>query len=64
MKIKVYTTDASEPDCRRYDYCCMVDGKEYCLAACGLWLDNHLRLEIETRARKLFGDVEIEYPER
>lgn len=61
MKIQVYTYDASEPDCRRSDYCCRVDGKEYLLAGSALGSEYTIR-EIEEKARELFGaDVEITY---
>jgi len=61
MKIKVYTVDASEDDCRRYDFCCRVDGKEYLLAGSALG-GEYTRREVEENARKLFGaDVQVVY---
>jgi len=60
-KITVTSYDDSEPDCKRDTYVTMVDGKEYCLAACALGGEDTYR-EIEELARKLFGDdVEIDY---
>lgn len=61
MTIEVYTTDASEPDCRRYNFCTRVDGKEILLAGSALGNEWTYR-EVEERACKLFGaDVKIHY---
>jgi len=61
MKITVTRYDDSEPDCTRHTYTTVVDGKEYCLAACALGSEYTFR-DIEETARELFGsDVEIEY---
>lgn len=61
MQIEVYINDASESDCRRSDYCCKVDGKEYILAASALGGEWTAK-EVEEKARKLFGaDVVIRY---
>jgi len=54
MILKVTYKDASEPDCRRVDYCVTVDGTEYCLAPCALGNKWNDREAIEL-ARKLFG---------
>jgi hypothetical protein len=61
MKIKVFTVDASEPDCTRIDYCTMVDGEEICLAASCLPGSPYAFQEMIEKARKIFGaDVTVE----
>lgn len=61
MKIQVYSTDASEEDCLRYDYHTEVEGTVHCLTWCSLGT-FYTHLEIIERAKALFGDdVEVEY---
>jgi hypothetical protein len=55
MKIKITYLDASEEDCRRTDYVTYVNGKEYLLVACALG-GKYTTIEVETAARKFFGD--------
>lgn len=55
MIILVIRRDASEPDCRRFDFYCIVDGREYDLAPSALSLEKATE-EIERTARRLFGD--------
>lgn len=65
MKIIVYSTDASEEDCRREDFWTEVNGKEYLLAPSALGLNEHIRKEILEKAQALFGnDVQIAYGDR
>lgn len=61
MKITVTSYDDSDEDCRRETYVTIVDGKEYCLAACALaGFDTYDA--IERKARVIFGkDVLVEY---
>lgn len=65
MKIIIYSTDASEEDCRREDFWTEVDGKEYLLAPSALGLNVHIQKEIREKAQALFGqDVEIVHGDR
>lgn len=62
MKIIVQEIDASEPDCLRYDYVTVVDGKEYLLSPCSLPHSAYTVKDIVLSARKYFGqDVEIDW---
>lgn len=61
MKLKVNYLDASDDDCRRWDYIVTVDGNDYCLAPSTL-RNNWSDMEALKRARELFGqDTELEF---
>jgi hypothetical protein len=59
MKIILYTYNANEEDCIRYDYCTRVDGREHLLAVSAM-AGARTNKEIREKAEKLFGaDVMI-----
>jgi len=61
MKIKIEGYEDGDDDCSRTTYYTMVDGKEVLLAPCAL-SGYYTFLEIQTKARKIFGaDVELEF---